>query len=196
MRRSTKWMIVALIVVVLAAAAILSNSSVGTKVLEATGKQTGSSQSGSAEQNTMTPNAGSQAPGFQLQGMDGQTVALQDLKGKRVLINFWASWCGPCKEEMPDLEQEYQKYKDQVTFYEINLTDQDDQKNAQKFLIDHDITIPVLWDPDGTANQTYQIRSIPTTFAIGPNGEIVEKGLGLMTKPMMDDMLQKLLAAK
>jgi thiol-disulfide isomerase/thioredoxin len=185
-----KWLIALVVVVVLGGVAILSDPNVGAKLSGGKGKQ--STQQ--ADQSAERPEVGYRAPTFTLQGFDGKKVSLADLKGKPVVLNFWASWCGPCKEEMPALQQVYDKYKDQVSFYAVNLTDQDNADDAKAFLQSHGITIPPLLDPTGEVNQKYKIHNVPSTFAIDANGIMKEVRIGQLTKPAMDGMLERLTA--
>jgi thiol-disulfide isomerase/thioredoxin len=143
------------------------------------------------------PQAGYRAPSFELTTLDaGQTVSLEALKGKPVVVNFWASWCGPCRRETPDLQATYEKYKDQVHFYAINLSSEDNLQDATKFLTDLHISIPVLKDVDGKAQSAYKVLSVPTTLIIDANGIVKERREGALTKVQMDGMLQRAVAAQ
>ncbi|KEO82111.1 TlpA family protein disulfide reductase [Tumebacillus flagellatus] len=144
------------------------------------------------------PRTGFRAPAFALQSLEGgnAVVKLDDLKGKPAVVNFWASWCGPCRSETPDLQATYEKYRDQVQFYAINLTSQDAVQNASKFLQELKISIPVLKDSDGAAQRAYLVTSVPTTFIIDSNGVIRERREGALNKVQMDGMLQRALAAE
>lgn len=142
-----------------------------------------------------SPQTGYRAPSFELTTLGTDTtVALDQLKGKPVVVNFWASWCGPCRSETPDLQATYEKYKDQVEFYAVNLTSQDDLNSATKFLQDLHITIPVLQDVDGNVQKAYKVVSVPTTFIIDKNGIVKERREGALTKIQMDGMLQRAVA--
>jgi len=183
-----KYLIGGIALVLLTAAAFLSNYETGQQADSApgAGKQ-------DPAQLAEMPEAGYRAPLFDLPLLAGEgTVSLAKLQGKPVLLNFWASWCGPCKMEMPDLQAEYERYKDKVQFYLVNLTSQDDEEDAAAFLKEFGITIPTLKDMTGSAFQAYRLASIPSTFAIGPDGVIAEKRIGALTKPQMDGMLQRL----
>jgi cytochrome c biogenesis protein CcmG/thiol:disulfide interchange protein DsbE len=186
-----KYVLTGVFLAVLAVAAFLSNS-------QNTGgddrKTGGQSEQQKAETVAVMPETGYRAPDFVLQTQDGQTVKLSEqLKEKPVVINFWASWCGPCRAEMPDLETVYQKYKDRVNFYVLNLTSQDDLAAAQAFLVKYGVNIPMLTDPDGTVQEMYNILSIPTTFAVKKDGIISEKRQGAMSESAMVGMVERLL---
>jgi len=188
-----KYVIGGSIVAVLAVAAVLSTYQGGQPQNEPSTPSNGTQQLANSQD--VLPEAGYLAPALALPTLGGdQTVALADLRGKPVVLNFWASWCGPCKMEMPDLETTYQKYKDKVQFYTINLTGQDDAAKAQAFLQEYGVTIPTLADVDNKAAVDYRIASIPSTYAIDPQGVIVEKRLGALSLPQMDGMVQRLVA--
>ena len=178
---------------VLVTAAILSNTAT-KKDLDTAVKEAEKNQ---VEQVSEMAAVGSPAPAFSLGKLDDkQVVKLADLKGKPVVINFWASWCGPCKQEMPDLEQIHQQYKDKVAFYGINLTKLDKIPDVETAVKKFGVTYPILMDPDDEVSRIYQAYSIPTTYAIDANGIIVEKRVGAISKLAMDGMLQRLVAGK
>lgn len=117
-----------------------------------------------------------QAKDFTLESVDGtKKVSLEDFKGKPVVINFWASWCGPCKEEMPLFEKTWKKYKD-VAFVGIDVMD--DRNNAQEFLKDKDVTYTNLYDPTGEVSNKYGVIALPATFFLDKEGKIVVKNYG------------------
>jgi peroxiredoxin len=125
------------------------------------------------------PQTGFLAPDFTLETLDGQTVKLSNLRGQAVLINFWASWCPPCKAEMPAIQHVYDDYGDQgLMVLAINATNQDTPVDAKDFLTKNNLTFPVLLDVNGVATRLYDINSFPTTFFIAPNGIIREFVVG------------------
>ncbi|TCP55522.1 thiol-disulfide isomerase/thioredoxin [Tumebacillus sp. BK434] len=188
MNRTSKLLLGVAVIGVLAGAAYLSNMG-GTPVDEA-------NQGGKAGQQDIAEMAavGHRAPSFELQTFDGKTVKLADLQGKPVVLNFWASWCGPCRNEMPDLEEMHKKYGDQVHFYGVNLTSQDNLENAKKFMGEMGVTFPSLMDSDEKTAQNYRTFSIPMTYAVDQNGIISEIHKGQINKVVMDGMLQRLVA--
>lgn len=124
-----------------------------------------------------TPQKEKTAPDFQLKTLDGQVVTLSQFRGKPVLLNFWASWCQPCREEMPYLQQIYNNNKDKgLVFYAIDIGESPDTIN--KFFQDNSLFMPVLLDSDKSVSQSYQITGIPETFLIDKNGIIRKWQIG------------------
>jgi len=125
------------------------------------------------------PQTGFPAPDFTLETLDGQTVKLSTLRGKVVLINFWASWCPPCKAEMPAIQHVHDDYSDQgLVILAVNASNQDTLANAQTFLANKNLTFLVLLDISGGTGKLYRVNSFPTTFFIAPNGIIREVVIG------------------
>ncbi len=117
------------------------------------------------------------APGFQLKDLNGQLASESQFRGKPVLLNFWASWCQPCRDEMPFLQQVYNLYKDKgLVFYEIDEGETPDAIN--KFFKDNALSMPVLIDSDKSVGQSYQITGVPETFLIDKNGIIRKWQIG------------------
>ncbi|MDF0728027.1 TlpA disulfide reductase family protein [Cytobacillus sp. S13-E01] len=143
------------------------------------------------------PFIGALAPDFSLVGLDGKTYALSDLKGdKPVLVNFWASWCPPCKAEAPDLVQLYEEYGDQMEIYAVNLTTSDTVKGAQEFVDDYGFEFPVLLDEKGEVGKVYQALSIPTSYFVDRNGIIQNKMIGITSPDKLEKMFQELINKK
>ncbi len=119
---------------------------------------------------------GKSAPDFKLKTLDGKQVSLSGLRGKVVLINFWASWCPPCKEEIPLFEEVYKKYRDKG--FEILAISTDSSIDALKdFLKDHKISFTVLLD-NGKVSNLYGIQGLPTSFLVDREGKVVKVKLG------------------
>ncbi|BCJ88352.1 TlpA family protein disulfide reductase [Effusibacillus dendaii] len=151
------------------------------------------SKSGKSQQEVAAmPRPGYRAPDFTLHDLNGTAVKLSDLKGKKVLINFWASWCPPCKAETPDLVEMSQKYKDKVAFYGVNLTVTDDEESVRRFVSQYQIQYPILLDQDGRVGTQYQTNAIPMTVTIDQNGMIVDRRDGQLSRAAMEGMIQKL----
>ncbi len=124
------------------------------------------------------PQKGFLAPDFTLESLDGQTVHLSELFGKPVLVNFWASWCPPCRAEMPAMQAVYETYQGQIHLLAVNATSQDSLTDALAFVSENGLTFPILLDPDGAAYRQFAITSLPTTFFIGADGIIAEVVVG------------------
>ncbi|MGH8287497.1 MAG: TlpA disulfide reductase family protein [Steroidobacteraceae bacterium] len=110
-----------------------------------------------------------QAPGFTLQSSDGKVVSLAQFKGDVVMINFWASWCGPCRQEMPLLDNIYKQYKD-MGFTLLGVNVEPHARNADAWLKQTPVSYPILFDPKSEVSQLYQVQAMPTTVIIDRKG--------------------------
>jgi len=120
---------------------------------------------------------GTKAPEFTLTTFNGDQIDLSDLQGKVVVLNFWASWCKPCEQEARELEQAYQRYKDEgVAFLGVDYVDT--EKEALAYLDRFGITYPNGPDLGTRISQAYRIRGVPETYIIGPEGEIAVVKIG------------------
>ncbi|WNR42484.1 thiol-disulfide oxidoreductase ResA [Paenibacillus roseipurpureus] len=145
----------------------------------------------SASDSKKYPQQGDKATNFSLVGLDGQTHELSDYKGKPVLMNFWGTFCPPCKEEMPDLQKMYDKWKSQgVVFLEVNVDK--NKVTVQGFMDQYKLNMPVLLDANEVVRKQYGVMDYPTTFFIGPDGKIVTKKIGQMDEAFIDETLSKL----
>lgn len=132
---------------------------------------------------------GSKAPDFELKTLSGETFKLSNFKGKKVMLNFWATWCPPCKAEMPEMEQFYKQANQDITILAVNLDPENDVKG---FISKNGITFPILMDTQDQVNRTYQIISIPTTYFIDGKGVIQNKFTGAMQLDMMKQFASQL----
>jgi len=114
---------------------------------------------------------GAPAPAFQLDSSDGKAVDLGSLRGKVVMINFWASWCGPCREEMPILEKLHAKYKP-MGFTMIGVNVEPDSAEAAKWLKATPVTFPILFDTKSEVSKLYAVQSMPSTVIIDRKGNL------------------------
>jgi peroxiredoxin len=134
------------------------------------------------------PGEGFLAPDFTLQDAQGRSIRLSELRGSPVLLNLWASWCPPCKAEMPAMQKTYDRYAGQgFTILAVNTTFQDDKTAALDFAAQHSLTFPILFDEDGSVSRAYQVRSMPTSFFIDRQGVIRRVVVG---GPMAAGLLQ------
>ena len=128
------------------------------------------------------------APNFQLTTLDGQEVSLTDYRGQRVMLNFWATWCPPCRAEMPDMQQFYQK--EDITILAINLTASEKNEDVVVEFVDElGLTFPILMDKEADVVNSYQVQAYPTTYMIDSEGRIQFITQGPMNH---DQMLQQL----
>jgi peroxiredoxin len=141
------------------------------------------------------PREGDTAPGFSLLGIDDQTYHLSDFKGKTVLINFWASWCEPCKYEMPAIQNTYDKLKDQG-FVVLGVNLDEPQITVQSFVKQYNLTFPILYDPGWAVRDRYAVTKYPTTFFVDAAGKIRLVKLGVMDEAFIEQTVAKLQAAK
>jgi peroxiredoxin len=141
------------------------------------------------------PQTGFLAPDFTAKTLSGKTIRLSDLRGKVVLVNLWASWCPPCRAEMPAIEHTYQTYKDRrFMVLAINSTVQDTTANAQAFAVENQLSFPIFMDETGEITRLYRIQSLPTSFFIGPDGVIREVVIGgPMSQALLSSRVEKLL---
>lgn len=134
------------------------------------------------------PQKGFLAPEFRLETSGGQSIALSDDRGKAVLVNLWATWCPPCRAEMPTIEKIYQQYQDQgLVVLGVDLTIQDDPTAIAPFVKQYSLTFPILLDVNGEASNLYELHSLPTSFFIGRDGVIKEVVVG---GPMSEALLR------
>ena len=162
MKRVLKIITVVLVVCVAFSGILLSGCS-------NSGPETGKLDSG--------PEIGKTAPDFTLKGLDGQEVSLSDFRGEPVLLNFWASWCGPCRLEMPFLQEIYEKWSGKgLVLLAVNL--QENQGTVEDFIDDAGYTFPVLLAPGNKVPLSYNIRGIPATFFIDADGVIRDIKIG------------------
>lgn len=140
------------------------------------------------------PLKGSLSPDFTLETLDGRTMTLSELSGDVVLINFWASWCGPCRREMPAIKQVYEQYRDQgFVVLAVNLQESDAQTAA--FANPLGLTSPILMDRDGSAFDCYGGRAVPSTFFVDRSGVIQNVVVGgPLSRPFIESQVTPLLA--
>ena len=116
---------------------------------------------------------GENAPNFTLKNLDGKEISLNQFRGKHVLINFWATWCGPCKIEMPSLEALYERFKDRNFVLLAISNDMFGANIVKPFVKTHKINFPVLLDQRLKVSNAFGVVSLPTTFMIDPQGKII-----------------------
>jgi thiol-disulfide isomerase/thioredoxin len=164
-----------------------TDPSLNESILEAD-EQNASSEE---DENVIGLEVGNIAPDFQLQTLDGDYVKLSDYRGERVMLNFWATWCPPCRAEMPDMEKFHQD-KD-VVILAVNLTDAEkDLQQVKDFVNEYELTFSILLDENIEVAELYMIQPIPTSFMIDSNGLISYKAFGAMNYELMVQELEKM----
>ncbi|WP_460415426.1 thiol-disulfide oxidoreductase ResA [Planifilum fimeticola] len=135
---------------------------------------------------------GQTAPDFELTTLDGKTVRLSEFRGKGVLINFWASWCKPCRDEMPAIQRVYERHRDKglevlgVNIAETGVT-------VDGFVRHLDLTFPILLDQNREVTQLYGIGPIPSSIFVSPEGKVVRKVSGQMQEGQIESMVLEIL---
>jgi peroxiredoxin len=118
------------------------------------------------------------APDFVIENLSGGDTGLADYKGKVLLLNFWATWCMPCRAEMPGMEALWQKYREQG-FVVVGISnDEGSKKRVETFTRLLDLSFPILLDPEGEVNDLYEVSNMPTSFLIDRNGKIISRIVG------------------
>ncbi len=139
-----------------------------------------------------TKTEGPAAADFEAVDLEGNVVKLSDYFGDIVVLNFWAIWCGPCRAELPDLEEFYRENRDKgVIVLAVNLTESADE--IQAFVEQNDLTMPIIRDSELNGAKGYNIKSIPTTYFIDREGKIRATRVGMMTKAFVEEQVEPLL---
>jgi cytochrome c biogenesis protein CcmG/thiol:disulfide interchange protein DsbE len=132
-----------------------------------------------------------EATAFELPRLNGAgTVSLAALRGKPVVVNFFASWCVPCRQEMPALQTVSTKLKDKVAF--LGVDHQDDRGGALALLNDTGVQYPTGYDPDGKVATSYGLFGMPTTLFVSPDGRLLEKHTGELSEAKLDETINRL----
>jgi len=138
------------------------------------------------------------APDFTLEDMDGESYTLSDYRGKVVMVNFWATWCPPCRRELPSMEALYQAFRDEsFTVLAINQWESPDHVFAYMGQLEVFPGFPILFDRDSAVSQTYEVKGLPTTVLIDKAGRVVYRAVGGrdFNHPEVRAIIRKLLAA-
>lgn len=135
--------------------------------------------------------SGDEAPNFHLQTLDGEEVQLSDYKGKGVFLNFWATYCPPCKEEMPYMDNQYEEFKEKgVEILAVNVGEP--LLTAQKFVQRYDLSFPILMDEREEVYKAYGVKPIPTTFLIDKDGKVIDRVTRGLTEEEVKQMMERI----
>ena len=137
-------------------------------------------------------------PDFTIFDAKGNQIHLSDFIGKPVVLNFWASWCSPCKSEMPHFNKAYATYKNDVIFIMVDLTDgqRETQVLGQAYVNEQGYTFPVYFDNKQSASKAYNIRSIPATYIIDSNGNMISNYEGAIDEKTLTSAIDTITSAK
>jgi len=143
------------------------------------------------------PTAGHPAPDFTLTTLDGEVVSLSDFQGRPVIVNFWASWCGPCRLEMPHLQEAYTTRQDDgVVVLGVNLTKREnDTGDVAAFLEEFGVTFPVVLDEEGDVATLYEVRGQPASVFIDAVGDVQTVFYGPVNQQFIDERIAEMLAS-
>jgi thiol-disulfide isomerase/thioredoxin len=136
-----------------------------------------------------SPEVDRPAPDFNLERLEGGKIQLSELQGRPVLVNFWATWCGPCVEEMPILEKSYQKHAGEYTLLAVNAGESPEQ--IQDFIKQMGLTFDVMLDPQNKVQGLYRLRGYPTSFLIDSDGVIRVQQIGPLSEKQLETYLQR-----
>lgn len=134
-----------------------------------------------------------QATDFKLPTFDGKKISLQEQHGKIVILNFWASWCEPCRIEMPHFQTFYEEYNQDIEILAVNVTRKDKMKNVGAFVDEYDLTFPILLDTSGEISTIYGAFALPATIIIDREGNIAREILGPMDEALLLKYVEPLL---
>jgi peroxiredoxin len=186
-QRSTLFMVAGLLAIALLAACIIAVY-LDSLLPSLTQLPTASDSTGLE----VAPRKGKIAPDFTLVDLDGNEVSLSDFRGQPVLINFWATWCPPCRTEMPDIAAAYEEHRDkELVVLAVNVEESAD--NVRGFADEDKVSFPVLLDGDGAVARQYRVRALPTSFFINRDGVIADVFYGGMSRKKLDGFLDKIL---
>jgi len=183
---------------IIAAIAVLAIA--GVWIWDSVGKEDGGSAEATAGKPVAeipaspAPKANHFAPAFQLDSLDGTTsYSVGGKRDKALIVNFWASWCGPCEVEAPDLKAIYEDNKDRLDLYAVNATNYDKLRGAKDFVKEQQLAFPVLTDPEGIAGNLYKVTGYPVSFIIDRDGVIRHRIGGIIERKEWDALLKDVL---
>lgn len=189
MQKKTSFLVLVLVLVVLIGGAYMlygrlsadaqpDNLSAQAPQTTQTPEETGAPQDSAAPEETEPPKV--EAPDFTVENADGEEVKLSDYVGKPIVLNFWASWCSPCKSEMPEFNAAWEELDGEVQFLMVNMTDgaRETVESAREYVEGEGFTFPVLFDTKSEAAIAYSAYSLPTTYFIDAEGYVTARAVG------------------
>lgn len=199
MRMNKRWFTAMGILSILGLTGCSGNQTTNGNQTTVANPATGANQASSnSVQDVASQSVGHTAPNFTLAKLDGSgQVALKDLLGKQpIILNAWASWCGPCQQETPDLESAEKQYGSQIQFVGVNMTSQEiGTSDAKDFVQKYHVSYPILTDPKASFFNAYGIIGLPTTFIISPAGQVIDSHVGGLSKSQIAQFVQEALKA-
>ena len=164
------------------------NSEQASDPSDETGTASGDSEPDSDELST--------APDFTVYDIDGNEVKLSDYFGKPIVLNFWASWCGPCKSEMPEFNEMYYELDGEVIFLMVNMTDgsRETVESASEYVSEEGFSFPVMYDTAQDAAYTYAVYSLPTTYFLDDKGYLIARAVGAIDKDTLQQGIDMIYA--
>lgn len=188
MKKKIVFVFSAVLAVIVFSAAIVLYKTIAPKITENTDNTSSSIE-------TAETTASEAAADFKVFDADGNTIKLSDFKGKGVVVNFWADWCSPCRQELPDFMQAYEKYKNDVSFLMVNVSCESEEQiqSILKFAEDNSYSFPIYFDKLQVASIAYGVRTIPLSVFIDKSGNIVGTHNGVISKDSLENYIQKIM---
>ena len=206
MKKKLGWIVLAILLVVLIGSAsvmynkyssevknsqLMTENSTQAEIEEETENSAETSEKTETQQLVM-------APDFIVYDAEGNSVSLSDFIGKPVVVNFWASWCGPCQIEMPDFDEMYKEFGEEVNFLMVNMTDgsRETADAAAKYVEDAGYAFPIYYDTKMNAAMTYGVNSLPSTYFIDAEGHAVTRAQGIINAEVLQYAIEMISGEK
>ena len=201
MKKNAKWILLTLLLVLLIAGAtglynnLKDKVELSSLVTQATPVPAEDPTATPVHTGYITPTPRPVAPDFTVYDGEGNAVSLSSLRGKPVVVNFWASWCGPCKSEMPDFQKAWEEHSGEVHFMIVNMTDgmQETLEKAKAYVAKEGYTFPVFFDTDLDAAMTYGVNAIPATYFVAADGSLIARASGAISLSTLEKGLSMIL---
>lgn len=189
------WILLLALVVLIAGAAVAYNALADR--VQPDNLATGESVAAEVPEGTQAAADDNLAPDFTVYDAEGNAHSLSDFRGQPVIVNFWASWCNPCKHEMPYFEEAYQQYGEQIRFLMVNLTDgsRETVDSAREYIDGQSYTFPVYFDTDYSGAIAYSVGAIPATYFIDETGALVAYGKSSLSAEQLQRGIDMLVSA-